>query len=694
MSLKQSIVVVNEFTNNQSSRGGSTPGQYILRYLNREGAAEVLAPFNQTSVDQFVTRYMARRSATEALAQGDYRFSREALLKEFEDADQLGGRAFDGDELSLSHDDLIDRAGRIQDAYDQGHTVMKTVVSFEEAYLKDSGVLDKDFKGQGRGKYRGQIDQLKLRQAVQDGVNYMTDKSHFDDPLFVGVVQTDTEHVHAHLALCDEGQSPMRQMPDGSDRGKLTERDKDNLRFGIDMGLNELQSLRQSSRAYHEEQSNTRSYLERYTSEHFSHNRLFQSMVASLPEDKRHWRYGTNRKDMQRANALGSAYVQDVFDRHPDSSGYAKAMANAQFYADQRREREDLSDDDHARLISQAQANMLEKSVNGVYQVVKGFDDQAFTEVSAGVALDAEDDDDLLEDALDGDPLAGMMYRVRHHRRQQAKHKDMRQTIEEEREVFEDAADVDVDLDVYQLMLFYNTELQYHARGEWAGKQKLKPYKSKKSKEKVKRQYEQLQARQANDEMSGADYRADLAVYGRNAFELGELSPDDYLRTQGVVVPDSSLPKEDQLRQVAQVSLSDEKIRPPEPFQEADPKEVENNQAIDLHDKRALLALSDDPSITDSQVDTYRRQQLSRQEQLNDLENFLKTRQQTLHLAVYQDSQSEQEAIQATLDELDDHQTLAYPRREPAAPKPKRRQLPLDYDIDGPSVVEDSLEIE
>lgn len=50
MSLKQSIVVVNEFSvptpgggKHGGSRGG-TPGAYVMRYMARKGATEPVAP--------------------------------------------------------------------------------------------------------------------------------------------------------------------------------------------------------------------------------------------------------------------------------------------------------------------------------------------------------------------------------------------------------------------------------------------------------------------------------------------------------------------------------------------------------------------------------------------------------------------------------------------------------------------------
>ena len=70
MSLKQSIVVVNEYTvktgKKAGSRGGS-PGAYVLRYMARNQATEDVTPVRLYEADSYITRYMARKEASETL---------------------------------------------------------------------------------------------------------------------------------------------------------------------------------------------------------------------------------------------------------------------------------------------------------------------------------------------------------------------------------------------------------------------------------------------------------------------------------------------------------------------------------------------------------------------------------------------------------------------------------------------------
>ena len=141
LSLKSAIVIVNEYTiklpGGGGSRGGS-PGSYVTRYMSRDGASERIAPVRQDT-EEFILRYMARSSAAEPLEDAP----------QIEDAlhhvDRYGGVAFANGVLALSDQDLKRRAKDLQDAFDSGKTVLKTVISFEESYLRSSGCLSDDF---------------------------------------------------------------------------------------------------------------------------------------------------------------------------------------------------------------------------------------------------------------------------------------------------------------------------------------------------------------------------------------------------------------------------------------------------------------------------------------------------------------------------------------------------------------------
>jgi hypothetical protein len=199
MSLKQSIVIVSEFTvKNSPAKGGSrggSPGNYVTNYMARNSATETCTPVKLLDLDDYTLRYMARDGATELI------FNRDEVKPEIKEIEQYGGVAFGRhngrDDVSLSDEKLKELSADIQQNFDDGKTVIKTVLSFDEEYLRETGIISPDFKCTRRGDYRGNIDQMKLRMSIMHGLNRMG--SDYDSLNYVGVIQVDTEHVHCHL---------------------------------------------------------------------------------------------------------------------------------------------------------------------------------------------------------------------------------------------------------------------------------------------------------------------------------------------------------------------------------------------------------------------------------------------------------------------------------------------------------------
>lgn len=371
MSLQTSIVVVNEFSvpgvgkptaKGASGSRGSTPGDYVLRYMARKGATEPLTPIRRTDHEAFIRRYMAREGAVERLR--DEQFP--ALERELSQTQGLGGVAFGYGSFALSDEALASSARDVQRLFDSGHTVMKTVLSFDEQYLRAHKLIPEDFTPRKAGDYRGQLDQLKLRLAIMRGLVRMG-RACYDDLRYVGVIQIDTKHVHCHLAMVDAGQG--RLAPDGTQKGKLGVRAKSLLRRGIDSYLDEKQHVAHLSSAVQYEQRNTTGFVKRWAFRRFREGSLTQSLIGALPTDRRLWRYGTNRTEMRRPNQLVLEYVESVL-AHPDS-GFDEAMAQVRRYADARRRREGLSRPQRRQLIITGRNRIVERAVNGVFAVLR-----------------------------------------------------------------------------------------------------------------------------------------------------------------------------------------------------------------------------------------------------------------------------------------------------------------------------------
>lgn len=364
MSLKQSIVVVNEFSEPTSNGGsrGSTPGSYVERYMARKGAVEDVAPVRLYDADAFITRYMAREDACEAAV------TPLDLAHGLDAADKDAGIAFGPGCASLSHEAVHRRSKRIQAAFDRGCTVLKTVISFEAEYLREMGVIDADFEAVRRGDYRGNIDQMKLRLAIMEGMERLG--RHFDDLDYVGVIQVDTLHVHCHLCAVDHG--PGRLAKNGNQRGKLTQRDMKELRRGIDDTLAIMSPVKQMASNVTRDRRNARCFMKRLTHRMAQERGAVQFLIACLPEDRRQWRAGSNRKEMRKPNRI-LAEIVDTALAMPESGGPA-AMRDVEEYANARAEREGLSERERMKLIEGGRDRLRRECMDGVYQLLKGME--------------------------------------------------------------------------------------------------------------------------------------------------------------------------------------------------------------------------------------------------------------------------------------------------------------------------------
>ena len=366
MGLKQSVVIVNEFSvplpDGKGSRGG-TPGDYVTRYMAREQATESLAPIQRLRTDDFIVRYMAREAAVERA--GASRADAKTAMRQ---AQGEGGVAFGYGSVSLSDQQLRAAAKDIQRHFEAGKTVLKTVLSFDEEYLRQHHIVTEDFHCEGRGDYRGHLDQMKLRMAIMHGLERMSaGSSGFDDLRYVGVIQVDTEHVHCHLAMVDAGHGHLTK--DGTQRGKLLERHKSRLRRGVEAWLDEKQAVAHLSSAVGYERRNVTTFIKRWAHDRMRAESLPQFLLACLPADRSLWRAGSNDLRMRKANRLVAELVAEQLER--PGSPLPGAMEKVVDYANQRRDNGGLSGEAWQRLVDAGRDQIIERAVNGVYQMLR-----------------------------------------------------------------------------------------------------------------------------------------------------------------------------------------------------------------------------------------------------------------------------------------------------------------------------------
>lgn len=413
MSLSNGIVIVNEFTINHGGTGsrGSSPGKYITNYMSRNMATETLTPVKLTEQEDYITRYMLRENAMDVIE------NRDEVKPEFQEFQKYGGVAFGYGDVSLSDEKLKAVSKDIQKQFDNGKTVMKTVLSFDEEYLRENKIIPEHFVCKRDGDYRGNIDQMKLRMGIMYGLERLS--RDYDDLQYVGVIQVDTKHVHCHLAMVDRGKGQI--MLDGTQKGKLSGSQKSKLRRGIDLFLDDSKSIQHMSSNVALDKRNTAMFIKRVSHKTMEQNGMAQLLLACLPEDKRLWRASTHIKSMDKANDLVRDYVRELFVQ-PDS-GYDKVQKSIYEYANARRSKEDLTGEEFRKLISAGTQKVEDECINAVYGMLQGVqkrDKQTHTPMLDLMAMSARDI------AKDADEFGEFTYRLRSYSTRLSYHKKER----------------------------------------------------------------------------------------------------------------------------------------------------------------------------------------------------------------------------------------------------------------------------
>lgn len=451
VSLKQSIVIVNEYTvktKNGGSRGG-TPGQYVTRYMCRDGAVEGVTPVRMEDSDDISMKYRRRRVLS------DKAESVPDLKQNMKKSQGFGGMAFGNNDPSLSHNGVLSLSDEIQDAFDNGKTVMKTVLSFSEEYLRENNIISPDFEWHEGTGYRGSIDQMKLRLAVMNGLDKMS--SRYDDLRYIGTIQVDTGHVHCHLAMYDRGRGTIEK---GIQRGLLRRGDKNAIRRGIDMFLDESHSVQFMSSNIDHDKRNVTCFVKKFTHKAMERDGLAQFLIACLPEDRSKWRAGSNAKDMRKANQIVGEYVNELL-RSPNS-GYREALLRVDEYARGRQAREHLSHKEYRQLYFSGRDRIMDDCVNSVYSVLKQIPKESMRVRTPVMDAMSMDYDDMMAKA-DSDPMVEFGFKLRSYSSRLKHHRDEREKYHEAVKIYESNPAVDESSKpVYDFMKFeeeYNAQL-------------------------------------------------------------------------------------------------------------------------------------------------------------------------------------------------------------------------------------------
>lgn len=438
MFLKQAIVVRNEFsTKKANGRGtrGSSPSGYI-DYMTRDPATENVTPIRLKTADTLEQRYLNRESAMEE----------PTILRlklRLKQTQSKAGVAFSNDTISMSQEQLRQKKQEMDEAFHQGHTWLKTVISFDPEYLEEMGIVEPGFVCRRKGGYRGHVDQMKLRAAIMHGLEQMG--HNFDDLQYVGTIQVDTWHVHCHLSMMDMGQGQLA--PDGKQRGKLSARDKTRLRRGMDNYLDENQLTKHMASNVQYDRHNTVCYVKRFAHQAMEERGTLQFLLACLPDDSRMWRANSNRKEMQKPNYIVRSYVNQLLAS--PGSGYRNALASVDRYARQRQQREGLTDAEYRELYRRGQNNIVTDCMNGVYSVLRKIPPSQRSVQTPMMTAMAQSYEFMADEAL-SDPMVEFGFRLRsystrldHHKKEKQKYETLvqqaeKQTVDESARPFVD----------------------------------------------------------------------------------------------------------------------------------------------------------------------------------------------------------------------------------------------------------------
>lgn len=335
MDLKQAIMIKNEFTIKVNGKGtrGSSVGRYLSTYVSRDGASEKL-------LSRYTTEYMARKGAV--------------------DNDMYEGVGFSLEEVSLSRTKFLNLSKKMQRLYEKGRTVLKTVISFDNEYLKENNIIPNDIEVKRRGQLGGKYDQAKLRLAIMKGISKI--KGDYDNLEALGVIQHDTKHLHCHLVLADSGSNP-------NFKGKINAIQKDKIRRGVDNELDKSQKIRSYAKDLELLRSELYLNVKNQVYNHLVSHGLLQVLMVKLPDNMQLWRAKTNNKQMQQANTFAREYVDLVFRN--SHTIYQNAMTKILDYADARGEKENLSKEERDKLIKNGEDGLYESGINALYQSLK-----------------------------------------------------------------------------------------------------------------------------------------------------------------------------------------------------------------------------------------------------------------------------------------------------------------------------------
>lgn len=154
------------------------------------------------SVRNFISGYVARSTATDRSLGYDPQYYQEPG----------DGVAFTLTESAISREETLRVADHVEDLFqEKDRAIQQMVISFDPAFLLKTGLVTEDTQIEKRGDYAFQYDDVRLRYALQQGLQAMVDNEGYRDGCAIGAIQHDTTHLHAHVVVYEDAEKIARK---------------------------------------------------------------------------------------------------------------------------------------------------------------------------------------------------------------------------------------------------------------------------------------------------------------------------------------------------------------------------------------------------------------------------------------------------------------------------------------------------
>lgn len=162
-----------------------------------------------------------------------------------------------------------------------GSILWTDVVSFDNEFLEEIGVYDKD---------KNFVDENKIKDSISFGIESMIEKENISNANWIGNLHYNEGNIHCHLAIVQNSPTRTRGLRKQKNLEIVKSKILSNLNEGISKDLDrEINSLIRDNIIGAKKTIKL--------SENNSTKKLFLEALKKLPEDKRFWKYKMNKID-------------------------------------------------------------------------------------------------------------------------------------------------------------------------------------------------------------------------------------------------------------------------------------------------------------------------------------------------------------------------------------------------------------